>query len=131
MAKATITVSSRVYQPGSRSVVLPNLTTDDNGIKISLTRESWPDQAGAEILSGLIEGSDDGGATYYGLCVFGYAGGNMTNPKTGQPVTVCGPTVYWPERNINGVMTPQRPSQVRATLSNTVALQTAVTLDGV
>lgn len=135
MAKATITVPSRVYQAGAHPpVILPNLTSDDNGVRISFTRETWPDPGGlgAEILSGKIEGSDDGGNTWYGLCVFGYAGGDMTNPKTQLPVTVCGPTVFWPERNDgSGNMVPQRPGQVRATVTNTVALRTAITLDGV
>jgi hypothetical protein len=141
VAKAKVTVPSRVYAPSGaldsgneRIVSLPNLTTDDNGVKITFTRESWPDgpPAGAEILSGVIEGSDDGGQTFYGLCVFGYAGGDMTNPKTGLPVTVCGPTVGWPEKNDgNGNMIPQRPAQVQARIANSVTLRTGITLEGV
>lgn len=133
MAKSIVTVSSRIYAPGSRTVNIPNLTTDDNGIKISLTREAWVDgpPAGAEIITGLIETSNDGN-TWQPLLVFGYAGGDMTNPKTGLPVTACGPTVFWPERNDgNGNMIPQRPAQVRASITNTVSLRTAITLEGV
>lgn len=139
MAKAKVIVPSRVYAASGalgsgneRIVSLPNLTSDDNGVKITFTRESWPDQAGAEILSGIIEGSDDNWQTKYALCLFGYAGGDMTNPKTGQPVTSCGPTVFWPERNDgNGNMIPQRPGQVQARIANSVSLRTGITLEGV
>jgi hypothetical protein len=139
VAKAFVNVPSRVYAPSGvlgsgteRVVSLPNLTSDDNGIKISFTRESWPDgpPASAEILSGIIEGSNDG-VTFFGLCEFGYAGGNMTNPKTGLPVTVCGPTVFWPERTVNNVAVPQRPNQVQARIANSVSLRTGITLEGI
>jgi hypothetical protein len=139
VAKAKVAVASRNYAPSGalgsgseRAVSLPNLTSDDTGVKITFTRESWPDQAGAEILSGIIEGSNDGGQTWDALCLFGYAGGDMTNPKTGLPVTSCGPTVYWPERNDgNGNMIPQRPAQVQARIANSVTLRTGITLEGV
>lgn len=130
MAKASVTVPSRSYQPGTRTVVLPDLTADDNGVQITLTRESWP-ATGGDILSGTVEGSDDAGATWYELTRFSYPGGDQINPRTGQPVLTCGPTAYWPERTINGVAVPQRPGQVRAVVSNTVTLTTGITLSGV
>lgn len=131
MAKSTITVSSRSYSPGTRTVTIPNLSTDDNGIKIILTRESWPD-TGSDVISGIISGSNDAGATWFELTRFSYAGGDMVNPRTHQPVLTSGPTVYWPESyDDQGVATPHRPDQVRAELTNTVTLTTAITLQGV
>lgn len=124
MAKASISVPSRTYQPGTRTVVLPDLTSDDNGAQITMTRESWQD-TGGDIISGLVEGSNDG-ATWFALMSFAYPGGDEINPRTGQPVLFVQPTVTWPESN--GV--PQRPAQVRATITNTVALTTAITLAG-
>jgi hypothetical protein len=130
MAKATITVPSTSYAPGSRTVNLPNLTTDDNGILVSLTREAWPD-TGSDVISGVIEGSNDAGATWFELTRFSYAGGVMVNPRSSQVVATCGPKVYWPETyDANGVATPKRPGQVRARIINTVTLTTAVTLTG-
>ena len=128
MAKAIITVNSKVYQPGTRTVTLPDLTSDDNGVKIILTRESWTD-TGSDVLSGVMEGSDDGIA-WREMMRFAYPGGDIINPRTGQLVTTCGPTRYWDERDVNGVMTPQRPAQVRVTVTNTVALRTGITLQG-
>ena len=131
MAKATISVPSTVYAPGTRTVVLPNLTTDDNGINIALTREAWTD-TGEDVISGTIDGSNDGGATWFNLTTFNYVGGTMINPRTSQVVATCGLRAYWPERyDANGVASPQRPGQVRAVITNTVSLRTAVTLTGV
>lgn len=128
-AKSQITVPSRLYQPGTRTVDLPNLTTDDNGIQIQLTRESWPD-TGSDVLTGTIEGSNDG-LEFFELTRFNYAGGVQINPRTGLEFTTCGPSVYWPETyDANGVATPHRPGQVRATITNSVALRTAITLTG-
>lgn len=124
MAKATITVPSRVYAAGSRQVELPNLTTDDNGIKCEFTRESWP--IGSDVLSGLIEGSNDNDQTRFTLAPFSFDGGDAINAKTGQPVLTSWFIVTWPERD--GV--PQRPGRVFATITNTVSLRTAVTLSG-
>lgn len=128
MAKSNITVPSRVYAPGSRQVAIPNLTTDDNGISVTLTRESWP--AGSDIVSGVIEASDDG-ATWRELTRFSWDGGDQVNPRTGLPVTAQTLRVYWPERNDgSGSLVPQRPAQVRASITNTVSVQTAITLQG-
>lgn len=129
-AKSQVTVPSRLYQPGTRQVNVPNITTDDNGMNISLTRESWPD-TGSDVISGMIEGSNDG-TDFFELTRFNYVGGTLINSKTGQVITTCGPSVYWPERYDPGTDTfiPQRPAQVRATITNTVALQTAITLSG-
>jgi hypothetical protein len=129
MAKSSITVPSQAYTPGTRTVNLPNLTTDDNGIRINMTRESWPD-TGSNIITGTIEASDDG-VTWRNMTVFGYPGGNQINPRTGQPVLVSSVAVYWPERTVGGVAVPQRPAQVRATVTNTVTLTTALSLIGV
>jgi hypothetical protein len=129
LAKSSLTVPSRSYAPGTRTVTIPDITTDDNGIKIALTRESWPD-TGGDVITGQIDGSDDGGATWYNLTVFGYPGGEQINPRTGQVVTSCGPSVSWPERYVDGVTIPQRPQQVRAILTNLVTLTTAITLTG-
>jgi hypothetical protein len=124
MAKATISIASALYPAGTRSVELPNLSSDDLGIKITLTRESWPD-TGSDVVSGIFEQSEDGN-TWASMGTFGYVGGTMTNPRTGQVVTSCGPTRYWDE--FNGV--PHRPAHVRLTITNTVSLQTAITLTG-
>lgn len=130
MAKSIVTVASRVYAPGTRSILLPNLTADDNGVKISLTREGWPD-TGADVVAAIILGSDDGGATWYELMRFSYVGGVMTNPRTGQVVSVCGPTVFWPQRNDgSGNFILQRPGQARADVTNFASLRTAITLEG-
>lgn len=129
MAKSVVTVPSRSYNPGTRTASIPNLSTDDNGIQIILTRESWP--VGTDILSGSIDGSNDG-TTWFNLTVFSYDGGDQINPRTGQLVTTCGPTVYWPERNDgSGNAVPQRPQSVRGTVTNTARLTTAITLQGV
>jgi hypothetical protein len=96
MAKSIVQVPSRLYAADVRTVNIPNLSTDDNGIQIVLTRESWPD-TGAAVLSGTIEGTNDGGLTWFNLTTFSYAGGDQVNTRTGLPVTTCGPTVYWPE----------------------------------
>lgn len=131
MAKSTITVPSRSYNPGTRTVTIPNLSTDDNGIKIVLTRESWA-ATGSDVISGIISGSNDAGATWFELTRFSYVGGDLTNPRTGLPITTCGPTVYWPETyDAQGVAIPHRPGQVKADLTNTVTLTTAITLQGV
>ena len=131
LAKSSLTVPSRSYAPGTRTVTIPDITTDDNGIKIALTRENWPD-TGSEVITGQIDGSDDGGSTWYNLTVFGYEGGQQINPRTGQVVTSCGPSVSWPERyDGQGNATPQRPQQVRAILTNTTTLTTAITLTGI
>lgn len=130
MAKATITVSSRVYTPATRTVILPNLTADDAGVKIILTREAWLD-TGSEIVTGSIEGTNDAWATSFNLTVFGYVGGVMLNPRTGLPVLTVEPTAYWPETTIDGVAVPQRPQEVRLVITNTVTLTTAITLTGV
>lgn len=130
MAKSSITVPSRVYAAGTRTVNLPNLTTDDNGVRVDFTREAWP--IGTDILTGVIEGSNDGGATWFNLTTFNYDGGVMTNPRTGQPVLSCGPAVTWPEGyDANGSPVPRRPTDVRSTLTNTVSLRTQVSLIGV
>lgn len=129
MAKSSVTISSRSYTPGTREIAVPNLTTDDNGIRIDMTRESWTD-TGANIITGTIEASDDG-VTWRKLTEFAYPGGNQINPRTGQPVLVSAIAVYWPERTINGIAVPQRPAQVRATVTNTVTLTTALSLNGV
>jgi len=129
MAKTTITIPSRSYAPATRTVAVPDLTTDDNGIEILLTRESWPDVG--EIISGVIEFSNDGGATWELLNPFGpFVGGIMLNPRTGQVVPTSGLRTYWPENFVNGVWVPQRPAQVRAVATNTVTLTTAVTVNG-
>lgn len=127
MAKATITVSSRVYAAGTRSVELPNLTSDDNGINISLTREAWTDTGGI-VLTIQVEGSDNG-VDRYDMAATSFVGGVMLN-RQGQPQLTCGISVYWPEKNIGGVFVPQRPANVYATLTNAVSLRTAVTLTG-
>jgi hypothetical protein len=127
MAKASITVPSQSYSPGTRTVNLPNLTTDDNGITITLTRESWP--IGSNIISGVIEGSNDG-VNWFELTRFSWDGGDQINPRTGLPVTAQWVSVSWPEKLINGVMTPQRPAQARARVTNTVTLTTAITVAG-
>lgn len=124
MAKATITVPSRVYAAGTREVELPNLTTDDGGIKCNFTRESWA--VGSNVLSGLIEGSNDNGVTRFSLAPFSFDGGDVINAKTGQPVTDSWFVVTWPERND----VPQRPGRVFATITNSVSLRTAITLSG-
>lgn len=130
MAKSSIVVPSRIYAAGTRTVNLPNLTSDDNGVRVDFTREAWP--AGTDILTGVIEGSNDGGATWFNLTTFNYDGGVMTNPRTGQTVLSCGPTAYWPESyDSNGIATPHRPTDVRATLTNTVSLRAQVSLLGV
>lgn len=130
MAKAIVQVASRVYQPGERVVNLPDLTSDDNGVQIVFTRENWPD-TGADVISGIISGSNDG-TNWFELTRFNYAGGNMINPRTKQPVLTCGPSVHWPEvYDQNGNATPERPAQVRADITNTAALRTAITLQGV
>ena len=125
MAKSFVTVPSRQYTAGSRSVNIPNLSTDDNGIQITLTRESWPD-TGSDIISGVIEGTNDSGSTWFGLAPFSYPDGDQINPRTQQPVTAEVFRVYWPERG--GV--PQRPQGVRATVANTVTINTAITVEG-
>ena len=125
MAKATIIVPSRSYTPGVRTVTLPNLSSDDHGVNVSLTRESWPD-TGSDVLSFTIEGSDDG-VVWSGLAVYSIAGGDMVNSRTGLPTLTCGLTVVWPDVTGQG---PQRPAQVRAVITNVVTLTTAVTLSG-
>lgn len=124
MAKATITIASQVYPAATRSVELPNLSSDDNGIKIDLTREAWPD-TGSDVVIGSWEQSEDG-TTWASMGTFSYVGGVMTNPRTGLTVTSCGPTRYWDE--LNGI--PHRPAHVRLTITNTVSLRTAITLTG-
>lgn len=128
MAKATITVASRVYAAGTRSVELPNLTSDDRGVDLSLTREAWQD-TGSPVLTIQFEASDNGDVSRYALAGTAFVGGTMLNRQGGTQLT-CGLRVYWPERNIDGVMVPQRPAQVFATLTNTVSLRTAITLTG-
>lgn len=127
MAKASISVASRQYQPGTRTVVLPDLTADDSGIKVTLTREGWP--AGDDIILGVIE-SSNGGAVWLEMARVIYAGGVQLDPRTGQVVDTCGPSIYWPERKIDGFLIPQRPAQVRITVTNTVRLTTAISLTG-
>jgi hypothetical protein len=127
MAKASITIPSQSYTPNTRTVNLPNLTTDDNGITITLTRESWP--VGSNIISGFIEGSDDG-VNWFGLTQFSWDGGDQINPRTGLPVLTQWVSVSWPEKLVNGVMVPQRPAQARARVTNTVTLTTAITVAG-
>lgn len=132
MAKAIITVPSHTYAAGSRSVLLPNLTTDDNGVTITFTRESWPLGDGSNILSGVISGSNDGGVTFpIALGAFAWPGGDQINPRTSQPVTTSVYSLEWPQTdNGDGTTTPQRPQQVKADITNTVALTTAITLTG-
>ena len=130
MAKSSISVPSRSYSPGTRTVNLPNLSTDDNGINIAMTRESWPD-TGSDVITGQIDGSSDGGATWNNLTTFNFAGGVQINGRTGQVVTASGVTVSWPETyDEQGNATPQRPAQVRAVITNTVTLTTAITVQG-
>lgn len=132
MAKASIFIPSNVYTPNTRSVILPNLTSDDNGVKVILTREAWPD-TGDVIVSGVIEGSNDNWATSFNLTSFAYAGGVMINPRTLLPVLTVEPTAYWPETYdpVTGVATPLRPAQVRMVVTNTVTITTSITLTGV
>lgn len=132
MAKSTISVPSRLYTPGTRTVNLPDLTTDDNGAVITMSRESWPlaPVPTDDILSVQIDGSNDGGATWFNLGGFSCPGGDLINPWTHLPVTELSSKIYWPSREIDGVDVPQRPGSVRATFVNTVALQTAITLAG-
>lgn len=130
MAKSIIQIVSRVYQPGVRTVNLPNLTTDDNGITITFTRESWPLGDGSDILMGIISGSNDG-VNFDELGQFSYAGGDQINPRTHLPVTQTVYSVEWPSRNDGqGNFIPERPAQVKAEITNTVALTTAITLAG-
>lgn len=130
MAKSSIVVPSRVYAAGTRTVNLPNLTTDDNGVHVDFTRESWA--VGTNILTGVIEGSNDSGVTWFNLTVFAYNGGDEINPRTQQPVLSSGVTCYWPESyDSQGNAIPHRPTDVRATVTNTVSLRTQVSLTGV
>jgi hypothetical protein len=127
-AKSQITIPSRLYQPGTRGVDLPNLTTDDNGLVVSFTRENWPVDpvdANAYVLFGVIRWIDPfSGAE--SATPFGWPGGDQINPRTGQPVTVSSFKAYWPERD--GIA--QRPATVHADVTNSVALNTAITLQG-
>lgn len=128
MAKSIVSVPSGQYQPGTRTVDVPNLSSDDKGIEVAFTRESWP--SGDSVLSGVIEGSNDG-ATWFELSRFDYPGGDQINPRTGQPVTASMLRVYWPERNDgSGNFIPQRPQGVRSSITNSVVLRTAITLRG-
>jgi hypothetical protein len=130
MAKATITVTSRVYAIGTREVELPNLTTDDNGIRIDFTRESWP--VGADVITGVVEGSNDNDATRFPLAPFRFDGGDQVNPRTGLPVLSCGQLWTWPESyDSQGNAIPHRPGRVFVTVTNSVSLRTAITLTGV
>lgn len=128
MAKASFSVPQQLYSAGTREIELPNLTSDDLGVKISLTRVAWQD-TGSPVIIGSIDASNDNGATRFNLTEFNYNGGAMTD-RLGNPVNACGPTVYWPEKAVNGVLVPQRPGRVWATLTNTVPLTTAITLTG-
>lgn len=125
MAKATISIPETSYTPGSRTVTLPDLTSDDNGIQARLTIVNWPD-TGGDILSLQFQGSDDGN-NWFDLANFSYPGGVHIHPRTGLPVPAALPTVYWPQRN--GI--PQRPFRARVIATNTVTLTTAITLTGV
>ena len=128
MAKASISIPSRSYAPGTRGVDLPNLTTDDNGVVVSFTRESWPVDpvdANVNVLFGVIRWTDPFSGDESDT-PFGWPGGNQINPRTGQPVTVSSFKVYWPERD--GVA--QRPANVHADVTNSVTLNTAITVQG-
>jgi hypothetical protein len=129
MAKASFSVPSTLYTAATREVELPNLTTDDNGIRINFTRESWP--VGTGILSGFIEGSNDNNATRFPLAPFTFDGGDQINPRTGQPVLSCGQLWTWPESyDSQGNAIPRRPGRVFVTVTNSVSLRTAITLTG-
>lgn len=129
MPRSTISVPARNYTAGSRSVDFPNLAGDESGVSITLTRENWPDNGGADVAQAVFFGSSDGGATWFQLAGFRVKGGTVLG-RDGQPLTVAVLTIGWPQELVNGVLTPVRPTDVRADVENYVSLRTAITISG-
>lgn len=112
----TFTVPSHAYSVGTTPFG-PFTVSSGSQIKVTLTRENWPDSAGVEIISIEADISFDNGATWQLLTQFGSAGGTLSLDKNGQPRTTS-----WLTCAIT------TPCQIKGRVILAQPLQTAITI---
>lgn len=120
---ATFTVSSTVYQPGTRDVGIPAGVLDtDTQVKAAFTRESWPTCEGpptpCNVMEGKIYVSVNGGPQQF-RCSFSAEGGDIFN-RLGVLITVSSVECSLPSGTMRAVT---------VVLTNTVPLSTAMTVE--
>lgn len=117
---ATFTVSSTVYQPGTRDVGIPAGVADtDTTVRGSFSRENWPTCEGSpcNVMAGAVYASVNGGPNQQ-LCAFTAEGGDFFD-RHGNLVTES-----WVECSLP----PGIARTVTVVLTNTVQLRTAMTV---
>jgi len=101
---ATFTIPSRQYPAGDTAFGPINIPAGVSSLNVTLTRESWPDSQGQEIIEIKIFAN----GTF--LCAFGMAGGVLPNDKFGNPVTTSSLAIQCPSPfTLTGVATLQQP----------------------
>ncbi len=119
----TTTIPSTLYPAGTTAWGPITIPSGNTKLTITLTRESWPDSAGVEIISIEAVVSFDNGQTWSGelgvnpTFQFGTAGGDLPLDKFGQPQTTS--RAIWP------IVTPCR---IKGVVTLTQPLTTAITV---
>ena len=113
-----ITVPSRTYQAGTRNAETP-VDAADTKVDINFTRENWPNVAG--LVDAQIHYSNDNGGSWRLLAGATTNGGVLTN-RLGQTVTSFNVGAKLPTEDSGSSI-----RRVRAVLTNTAALDTAIT----
>lgn len=120
---ATFTVSSTVYQPGTRDVGIPVGVLDtDTTVRGAFSREAWPTCEGTpgnpcNVMEGAVYASVNGGPNQQ-LCAFAAEGGDIIN-RHGNLIT---------ESYVECSLPPGTLRTVTVVLTNTVQLRTAMTV---
>lgn len=117
---ATFTVSSSVYQPGTRDVGIPvGVLDSDTLVRGSFSRESWPTCEGSpcNVMEGAVYASVNGGPNQQ-LCGFAAEGGDVFD-RHGNLYT---------ESYVECSLPPGTARTVTVVLTNTVQLRTAMTV---
>lgn len=117
---ATFTVSSTVYQPGTRDVGIPvGVLDSDTLVRGAFSRENWPTCEGSpcNVMEGAVYASVNGGPSQQ-LCAFTAEGGDFFD-RHGNLVTESYVECSLPTGTLRAVT---------VVLTNTVQLRTAMTV---
>lgn len=116
-----IDLPQQSYTPNTRSQTA-NVDVGFIEFTVRLTRVGWPVNGGADIVTVLVEISFDAGATFPHKAQLTAKGGNLVFNSTGLPINATEMTFSMPQpANVN--------RRVRVTITNTVTLTSAVSLD--
>lgn len=120
---AVFTVSSTLYNPGSRDISIPvGVLDSDTTVKASFSRENWPICEGTpgnpcSVIEVAVYASVNGGPLQ-NLCGFRTEGGDILN-RSGNLIT---------ESSIECSLPPGTLRTVIIAMTNSVPLQTAMTI---